>query len=181
MTNAISGDFVTVQHVPTRKCWKLTIEVAEENISQVFDVLGYPTSGESVSVGIARLVGPVTSGQALPPESAAPDNSAAEVTGKRHLRDMPLSNQAALKIDSVDFQRFLHETHTKLWKTHLHGIPNQQTHDTRKKTADAVVKALLNIKSKAELDDTENQAAIGRWETLLGDYEGWKHGVKDVA
>lgn len=154
---AISGDFVTVQHVPTRKCWKLTIEVDEANIAQVFQVLGYPTSGESISVGIARLT--------HAPNAEKP---------KRHFNDMQPSQQAGMLCCNEEFQQFIWKAHTPLWSA-LDVGEKYDVSERRSRTATAVVRSLLSVESRSELDSDEHKAKL--WSELLGSFEAWKRGV----
>lgn len=154
---AISGDFVTVQHVPTRKCWKLTIEVDEANIAQVFQVLGYPTSGESISVGIARLT--------HAPKAEKP---------KRHFNDMRPSQQAALKCRDAEFQRFLRDSYTETWRE-VDAGDEHEIGERAELTATATLKTILDIASRTELDLHKEDAE--HWDQLLGSFEAWKRGV----
>ncbi len=56
--SAIEFEFVTYKHVPTRKAFQITLEIQEEAQAEVFETLGYPTSGESLYVAVARLKSP---------------------------------------------------------------------------------------------------------------------------
>lgn len=56
--SAIDAEFVSYKHIPTRKAFQITLEVAEERTREVFDKLGFPNSSVSIRVGIARLQEP---------------------------------------------------------------------------------------------------------------------------
>lgn len=53
--SAIQADYRTNKHIPSRKCYQLIMEVPEESFPEVCRTLGYPTTGQNVYVGIARL------------------------------------------------------------------------------------------------------------------------------
>ncbi len=55
---AIQADYRTHKHIPSRKCYQLIMEVAEENFPEICRVLGYPQTGENTFVGIARIKNP---------------------------------------------------------------------------------------------------------------------------
>jgi hypothetical protein len=53
--SAIQAELVNYKRIPSRKAFQIILEVPEENQKLVHDVLGYPTSGESLWVGVARI------------------------------------------------------------------------------------------------------------------------------
>lgn len=53
--SAIRAEFAHYNRLKTRKTVQLIMEVPEEALEKVFATLGYPLSGQSIWVGIARL------------------------------------------------------------------------------------------------------------------------------
>jgi hypothetical protein len=53
--SAIKAVLVNYKRIPSRKAFQIILEVPEEEQKQVHDVLGYPTSGESLWVGVAKI------------------------------------------------------------------------------------------------------------------------------
>jgi hypothetical protein len=53
--SAIKGDYTTHKHIPSRKVYQLIIEIPEEEFPNACSILGYPSTSESTSVGIALL------------------------------------------------------------------------------------------------------------------------------
>ena len=97
---AISGDFATYRHVQGRKVLQLVIEVPAEMASAVFAALGTPGSGEGIPVALARL-------QTSPEPIAKPEAQ----KERRPFTDMPHSQQAALRCNDLNFQRFIEKVH----------------------------------------------------------------------
>jgi len=64
--SAIQADYRTQKHIPSRKCYQLIMEVAEEDYPEVCRVLGYPKTGENTFVGIALLDKGVLKGENSP-------------------------------------------------------------------------------------------------------------------
>lgn len=54
--SAIEGQFVTFKHISTRGVIQMVIEAPETSAPDVFSHLGYPRSGESLYVAVARLI-----------------------------------------------------------------------------------------------------------------------------
>lgn len=52
---AIQAEFSNFKRIASRKVCQIILEVPEEHTKQVFDVLGYPNSSESIWVGVARI------------------------------------------------------------------------------------------------------------------------------
>lgn len=55
---AIKAEFANFKRIASRKVCQIILEVPEEHTKQVFDILGYPNSSESIWVGVARLQEP---------------------------------------------------------------------------------------------------------------------------
>lgn len=88
---AISGEFTTIKHVPSRKVYQLVIEVAEEAAQHAFDTLGMP--GHGGHIALARLVAKPEA-----PKERTP------------FTNLPLARQAAMRCQEPEFERFLAET-----------------------------------------------------------------------
>ena len=52
---AIKAVFANHRRVPTRGAFQIILEVEEDQQKQVFDALGYPNSGTTIWVAVARI------------------------------------------------------------------------------------------------------------------------------
>lgn len=89
---AISGEFTTIKHVPSRKVYQLVIEVAEEAAQHAFDTLGMP--GHGGHIALARLVEDAR----VKPEHAK---------DRTPFIKLPLAQQAAVRCNEPEFRAFL--------------------------------------------------------------------------
>ena len=92
---AITGDFATYKHIPSRKVVQLVIEVPQEAQEAMFQALGYPVSGETVPVAVARLK----------------DDVAKPQKERRNWHELSAAQQAGIRCSEKSFQRFTHEMH----------------------------------------------------------------------
>ncbi len=68
---AIKAVFVNHKRIASRKAFQIILEVPEEEQREVFNVLGYPNSSESIWMGVARLNISTNSSWDGQPESTA--------------------------------------------------------------------------------------------------------------
>jgi len=69
----------------------------------------------------------------------------------------------------------LAQEHNRVWQAQRvnQNLGVKLTDEEKTETADRVVKYLIGITSKTEL----NEGHAGLWNQLLGSYEAWKRGV----
>lgn len=149
---ALQADFTSYRPVPSRKVLQLVFEVPLETQEQTFKTLGYPTPGESTWVAVARL------------QEVAP-SGAEDARQKKAFRDMPRSQQAALKLKDPEFRGWLRARFFSAWLK----IEKTGEHENQEAVADAILKSALAISTKTTLDNAES--AGKRWDALLTDYE----------
>lgn len=157
---AISGEFTTIKHVPSRKVYQLVIEVAEEAAQHAFDTLGMP--GHGGHIALARLV-----------EKITPENRHAEFPkGERPpFTEKPYATQAALRCQEPSFQMFLIETgRMPECRVGAEGVDN----------AADTVRLLCNVKSRADIGKGPNDRSANdsgfKWRALDAEYYAWQRG-----
>lgn len=150
---AISGEFTTIKHVPSRKVYQLVIEVAEEAAQHAFDTLGMP--GHGGHVALARLVKDAR----IKPE---------HVKERQPFTDMPYSKQAALRCQEPQFETFLAETGRL-----------RPPADNPDRVAEAV-RELCGVSSRADIgkgpSDRSPQDSGFKWRALDAEYYAWQRG-----
>ena len=149
---ALQADFTSYKPVPSRKVLQLVFEVPLETQKATFEVLGYPTPGESTWVAVARLN---TKPQAQAEGATAPNKS---------WDTMSRSQRAALRLKSEAFQIWLAEKYPATWDDFYinQGMLSPEA-------ADATLKDRLGIASKRDLDN--DPVAAPRFDSLLTDYD----------
>lgn len=152
----IRAEFTDYRPVKTRKTVILSFEIPAEEQGAAFAALGYPVSGTSIWCAIARL----QEGAGAPgvPEKAV---EPARVEKAKPLRSP--SQIAALKCHEHTFQEWLFET-----MGHLH-TQEPTAFLTDEDYADAILKEVLGITSKRELDTMLHKAEA--WNKLLTSFE----------
>lgn len=154
--SAIQADYRTQKHIPSRKCYQLIMEVAEEDYPEVCRVLGYPKTGENTFVGIALL------------DKGVCDN----------IRKFGSEFIAPLPIKPV----YTEQTEGERLRTRAHTYPKNElfqdfartfvTHGTRQEAAVFAIYEYCNITSRSEL--ATNLEAQNKFKELLAKYESWK-------
>lgn len=151
---AISGEFATIKHVPSRKVYQLVIEVAEEAAQHAFDTLGMP--GHGGHIALARLVEDAR----VKPE---------HVKERTPFTDLPLSQQAALRCAEPYFYRFLT---TKFRPDAI--VPFDPKLDQNTPPSVPMLRHHLGIGSRRDLDLFEEKAKA--WLALDAEYYAWQRG-----
>ncbi|MBL8642637.1 MAG: hypothetical protein JNK21_01800 [Rhodospirillaceae bacterium] len=175
---AISADFVDTKRIKGRKVLQIVCEVALEQEQRVMEALGWPNPASGLPVAIARIQdipqgadGPTDA--SCTSDKGTPSNTSAKGSDRRSFREMPRSQQAALKLSDRDFCKWLVDTNPDLWNKNVRdrGIdvltPSEILYD-------AILKDKIGIASKKELDT--NPDAAGRWDRLLTDYDMRSYG-----
>lgn len=150
----IAGDFSTFRHVQGRKVLQLIIEVPAESASQVFATFGYPGSGSSIPVAIARLV-----------EKPKDDEQKPE---RRHFADLPFAQQAAMRCNEPDFERFLFD------RQGPGGILEMDSPGDD--LIAAHVRWLCCVDSRAKI--VKGTPAGDKWAALDAEFYAWSRGMR---
>ena len=159
--------FVEFQQVKTRGCYKLVFEVDEAQADQALQALGgLPQGKESRWCAICLLnSGPVTaavsgdadqSGIPRPPEPSQAAGGG-QVNPRRHIHEMPRSQQAALLCKDERFQEWI--------------LPINRGSDvsiTDETWAAELVRVQCAVKSRADLDTHPGPAQA--WDRLYAQY-----------
>ncbi len=146
--SAISADYKTNKHIPSRKCYQLILEVAEEEFPNVCNVLGYPKTGENTYVGIALL------DKAIVRENRTTEQS----EGER------LRTRAVLLCKDAAFQEYISTFHIKYMDGLKYSI-----------SEDGAIQAIYDncdITSRSEL--SHNRNAQDSFNILLRNFREWK-------
>lgn len=144
---AISGTFVRIEPVATRKVVRLHIECPIEAADQILEVLGgYPDPANPKHVAVAQL-------------NEAP---AAQSAGAKWTPDKSFSvKQAALTCQKEEFWQFLRE------------VRGYDCFDGDE--AAVFVRLFCGVKSRSEIQT--NSKARERWHLLLSAFNAWTSGA----
>lgn len=156
---AISGDFATYRHVQGRKVLQLVIEVPAELAATVFAALGTPGAGEGIPVALARL-------QTTPEPIAKPEAP----KERRPFSELPYSQQAAMRSQEPQFQKFLSERLPDCWA----GAAVYTAEPD--KIAAGVIRVDCNVSSRSQIVKGEEPGR--RWEELEAEFFAWQRGIR---
>lgn len=164
MTDAIAATFVDFKNVKTRRVLQIIFEVPQHQAKAALDMLGMPDAATERWFGIAalkpetevmqddrRLVELSTS---RPDQVSQPRPDRA----KRDWRDLPASQQAALRCEDAMFRAFLTE------ESGYGRIENAIY-------AAATVRNICHVDSRADLDTNHKARVI--WHQLDSQYQAW--------
>lgn len=142
---AISGDYVDLKFIKTRKVCQMVIEVPIELGPQIVTAFGTPQPDSNVPVAIARLTSK--------PTTPAPDTE----PERRRFSEMQPSQQSALRCNNEAFRAFLKDTG---------GYATSTPDDAAK-----AVRDICMVTSRATFD--RDQVAAGRWWQLNDQFLAW--------
>lgn len=155
MTDVIKGTYADLKHIKTRGMWQVCIEIPEAEFNNIVGLLGSPQHGKDVWVAIARLT-----------------TEAAQEKPKKHFDEKSKSQQAYLICSRDDFQKFLSVAYPKSYRAAYDTVKEDMHGSSSSELAfaitDLVVKKMLCIFSKSELDDNAQLAA--NWDALVTEY-----------
>ena len=143
---AISASLVDVRNVAQHKCVRLEIHVPAEQAGLVLAAFGWPTSVDPVPVAIARLDLSKAVSDAPEKPNSAPRNFA----------DLPAPQQAALRCNDPNFQKFVQADNAEQAANFIRGK--------------------CGVKSRAEL--ATNAAARAKWIELDDEFFRWQRGFR---
>jgi len=149
------ADFVDLAFKPGLKVARLAFDIPIERAASFIAAFGAPDRVSPAKCAIARLTnGPDIGREPTPsPEARAEDRE----KPRRHLRDMPRSQQAAIKLQDQEFCHWL------AWKHNSLGMKVECD------SPDAFLKSMLCILSKTDLDKWPEVGA--KWDALLTDFD----------
>jgi hypothetical protein len=136
---AFSGDYVDLRFVKSRKVAQVVVELPIEQAAAFVAAFGAPNPSTGVPVALARL-------------AAAQEQQPAKE--RRKFSELPPSQQAAMRCNEPDFQRFLSV-----------GDPVE---------AARKVRMACRVESRAELNSNANAASA--WQQLEAGYFAWQRG-----
>ena len=168
---AILATFTDFDLVQTRKVAKLVFEVPIEEFKAALDTLGMPEPAGGTWCGIARVTKPAggttpkhpVEGQ--PSSREAPPPAVHQPLPPKSKHDL-LSNRAWKLLVNDDFRTWLNEmneAHGKQWGDSIAFNPID---------ADAMLKRMLDIESKKELDSNNGKANEFRFH--IGSFYAWR-------
>lgn len=144
---AISGTFVGLSSIASRKVVRLQIECPVEMADHILEALGgYPDPANPKWVAVARL-------------KTEPMAKSTETRSSRSFADLRPSAQAALRGKEPAFQRFLEEHYA-----------NGALVSSEAQAAE-VTRALCEVESRSVLD--RNYDAAERWRQISLAYDAW--------
>jgi len=162
---AIKASLHSYKSLATRPEIQITFQVPQEYAADALKMLGVVDPGGSQWFAIARLVADQSSTNSGPDmnaeQSAHKGPSPLQQQGQGQdkprtpFNDLKRSQQAGMRIKEEPFKR---------WLNHEHGDDHAPA-----VTYDEILKFVLNIQSKTELDTDE--AAGKRWDALLATYD----------
>jgi hypothetical protein len=112
---AIAGTYSDFKIIRSRKVAQLIIEVPIEQAQTLITALGLPNPAEETWVAVARLQVPAEGNKtvaeylAASKEETPPTASPVDLKAHRRFEDLPLSQQAALACQDMEFRKFLRE------------------------------------------------------------------------
>jgi hypothetical protein len=144
---AIAADFVTFRHVQGRKVLQVVCEVPVEEMGKVFDVLGTPSTGESLWIALAPM----------PKQAQAEPSAAAPTKEHRKFSELPLPQQAGIRCQDKDFHWFL-----------MDEYPTIAARSTEPK---GIICELCGVNTRSEL--THGEASGDMWHSIEARYQSW--------
>ena len=146
----IDADFTSFRHVQGRKVIQLTFEVPIERTAEVFNMLGSPTSGQSLWCAIAPLN--------MKAIQAEPSSSEPKANGSpKKFHELPLPQQAAIRCQDKDFHWFLMDNYPAIAATN--------------ETAKGVVCVVCGVNSRSEI--VHGEASGDSWHNIETLYQAW--------
>lgn len=156
---AITAQLVDVRNVAAHKSVRLELHVPAEQAGLVMAAFGWPTMADPVPVALARLT-------AAPVAVDKPDVP----KERRPFSELPYAQQAAMRCNEPEFQRFLQENLPDSW-----AAGSVYEKDAAKLAA-AVVRVDCGVGSRSEI--VAGTTAASRWEQLDADFYAWSRGMR---
>lgn len=163
----IQGCYVDLKFLPGLKSARVYIDIPIEHSNTFLKMFDAPDRANPVPVAIARLATSTAEQSSSPARGEAHDGQSVQVGGltstqtdkpRTPFKDLPRSQQAALKLRDPEFQQWVAHAYPGLWR----DVPLNGS--DRENAANQVVKHLLGIESKRELDSDPMRAAA--WDRM---------------
>lgn len=140
--------------IKTRSVVQVVLELPVEQANAAYEVLGgMPVAGKERWFAVAALAPGAAAAKPDPVDQPRPDRA------KRDWRDLPASQQAALRCNDRLFQAFLSE------EQKLQGWVGSDN------DAACAVRELCHVSSRADLDTNHKARVI--WHQLDSQYQAW--------
>lgn len=163
----IEGCYVDLKFLPGLKSARVFVDIPIEYSNQFLKMFDAPDRANPVRVAIARLATAEHSSSGVSrPTTTGPDNAlpsvqapSAESQGqetRRHFRDLPKSQQAALKLQDEEFCAWLKASYGAAYEGWI--------------DADHLLKKVLKITSKRQFDFPQSTHGEN-WDRLLASYD----------
>lgn len=150
---AVYSDFKLVK---TRGVIQVILEVPVEQADAAYEVLGgMPQPSKERWFAVAALAPGAAAAKPDPVDQPRPDRA------KRDWRDLPASQQAALRCDDATFRAFLNEEKPNA----LRGVVNGEL------SAKLAIYELCQITSRSDLDTNHKARVI--WHQIDSQYQAW--------
>jgi len=156
---AFRATFSDIKNIKTRQVVQLIFEIPLAEFDAAYEVLGgMPDPSKERWFGIAAIKTQRDSspGPAAAKPQPVPDKP--QAGAKRDWRDLPASQQAALRCNDATFRAFLNENICEKWAT-----------DDR--LAAECIRSVCGVESRSELD-TNHRARV-MWHQLDSQYQAW--------
>lgn len=153
------GDYVDLKFLPGLKSARVFVDIPIEHSNVFLKMFDAPDRINPVKVVIARVQLPTAEPLAVAAQAAPIPNTSDKP--RTPFRDMPRSQQAALKLQDDEFV---------LWLDNKNG--NRMGIDTH--TPDRLLKTVLGITSKRQLDFPDSTHGA-KWDALLTDFDNRQH------
>lgn len=143
---AVMGDYVDIKWLHGLKVARVYVEIPIEESDRFIELFKRPDKASPVKVVIARLAEDVAEPLPSAAQAASTPTAPTEVKTRTPFRDMPRSQQAALKCQDGGFQEWIKRKYYTAW----HEVP--LCDEEPENAANETLKAVCGIKSKKDLD-----------------------------
>ena len=180
----MEGCYVDLKFLPGLKTARVFVDIPIEYSNLFLKMFDAPDRANPVRVALARLEPAEHLSGVSRPTTPGPDNASPSVTApsaesqrqetRRNFRDLPRSQQAALKCQDTEFQNWLQYGYEdrlckKWFDTKAGQIIDEGGTPTGAVVTDLVLKDVLGIDSKKQLDTSPVLGAA--WDKLLASYD----------
>lgn len=154
----MQGVYVDCKFMPGLKSARIAIDIPIEHSNEFLRMFGAPDRANPVAVAIARLDVGALNAPPVPEKAVEP--AKVEKAETKRFCDLPRSQQAALKLRDGSFVSWIRHRYCDQF-----GLKRGEDMD-----ANRMLKVLLGIDSKRELDNPES-GAVAAFDRLLTSFE----------
>lgn len=149
----IQADFTNWRTVAGRKVLQLILEVPIEQSADVMNKLGFPVPGESKWCAVALMEKKAPVAQRTEQQSSNLTGEGSNPSGRTKFKDLPLSQQAAIRCGDEDFQKYC-------------GVIGAEA-------AAARVRNYCLVQSRKFLDEADRTVSRDHWRRMEEGYQRW--------